>query len=243
MIALIDADVIMYRSAWKHDGDDTFDDCKETIDAMFEYVFFRTKATHYLGFLTGSDNFRKDVAFTKVYKGNRKDRNKPQWIEACRDYLIEVWLCEISHGMEADDSLGICQTEFNEPTIVCTIDKDLQQVSGCHYNWNTDIISLQLDMDAEYMVWQQVLQGDSTDNIQGIPRIGEVKAKKILDASEFEDYDYSDACLKAYKDYYKEEDLAKKMMQETYDLTTIAISSTDSRLKTNYKLPEPIPIF
>jgi len=69
------------------------------------------------------------------------------------------------------------------------------------------------------------------------------KAKKILDASEFEDYDYSDACLKAYKDYYKEEDLAKKMMQETYDLTTIAISSTDSRLKTNYKLPEPIPIF
>ena len=59
-------------------------------------------------FLTGSKNFRVDIATIKPYKGNRPD-SKPLHYQAIKDYLIGKWGAEVTTGYEADDKLSIEQ--------------------------------------------------------------------------------------------------------------------------------------
>jgi hypothetical protein len=242
MVALIDADVIMYRAAAKHEGDLDFDYVKETVDAMFEYIFYRTKCDSYLGFLTGKGNFRYDIATTKPYKGNRKDRVKPYWLDDVREYLVDVWKCNVVDGMEADDALGVCQNNMDD-TIICSIDKDLLQIHGKHYNWNSDDITLVFEDEAIEFMYKQFLMGDSTDNIVGIPRVGKVKAQKMLDERHDKLQTVRDCVVNAYMDFYKEEGLALEKLNETIGLIHIARDVDDERFSEKFTIPTPNPIF
>jgi 5'-3' exonuclease len=249
MIALIDADIIMYRASFKHEGDETFFECSETIDSMMDYIILRTESYEYIGFLTGKGNFRNELALTKEYKGNRKNREKPKWLQEARDYLMEQWECYEVEGAEADDALGICQLEIKDDTIICSIDKDLLQIEGNHFNWNSDTIYKQSKLDAEKLYWKQVLMGDSTDNIVGIPRVGKVKADRILESAEDVaisdgvDVNYSSICCTAYINHYKDVDDAELKMEETIGLVKIARDSDDDRLSEKFLIPKAIPIF
>lgn len=231
--ALIDADIMLYRAAWKHEGDDV-DSAYETIDNMFEHLFYVTKASQYIAFLTGKGNFRKDIAVTKEYKGNRKDMIMPEHLDSIRDYLINEWECDVVNGLEADDALGICQTEMKD-TIICSIDKDLLQIKGYHYNWNTKEVCYVTEYDAWMKLYEQTLSGDSTDNIVGIPRVGEKTAKKIL-AECFSIDEAKKASLYAYKEHYKD-DNHLTMFSENHDLVKICTSPEDARLKDKFVIP------
>jgi len=237
--ALIDADIMLYRAAWKHEGDDV-ENAYETIDAMFEHLFYITNASDYLAFLTGKGNFRKEIAVTKEYKGNRKDKIIPEHLNAIREYLIEKWQCDVVEGLEADDALGICQNEMDN-TVICSIDKDLLQIKGYHYNWNTQESCYVNDYDAWMKLYEQTLAGDSTDNIVGIPRVGVKTAKKIL-AECFSVDEAKKVSLYAYKEYYKD-DNHLTMFKENYDLVKICTSSDDSRLKDKFIIPNLKYIF
>tara|TARA_B110000977_G_scaffold173020_1_gene225846 strand:+ start:975 stop:1721 length:747 start_codon:yes stop_codon:yes gene_type:complete len=232
--ALIDADIMLYRAAWKHEGEDV-ESAYETIDAMFEHLFYVTKADSYIGFLTGKGNFRKKLATIKPYKGNRKDIIMPEHLDKIREYLINTWSCENVEGLEADDALGICQTEMEEPTIICSIDKDLLQIEGYHYNWNKNEVSFVSEYDAWQKLYEQTLSGDSTDNIVGIPRVGEKKAKKLLEEC-FSIEEAKNISIFAYAKYY-EEDNHLTMFQENHDLVKICTSSDDSRLSEKFIIP------
>ena len=237
--ALIDADIMLYRAAWKHEGEDV-EGAYETIDAMFEHIFYVTKCVNYVGFLTGKLNFRKEIAKTKPYKGNRKDMALPEHFDKVREYLIDSWNCEVVDGMEADDALGICQNEM-EDTIICSIDKDLLQIEGYHYNWNKNETSFVSEYDAWHKLYLQTLSGDSTDNIAGIPRVGEKKADKILEEC-FSSHEASIATMNAYGEYYKD-DNHLTMFQENHDLVKICTSSNDSRLKVKFQKPNVNYVF
>lgn len=239
--ALIDADIMMYRAAWKHDGGG-IEEAYETIDEMFSHLFYVTKCVSYIGFLTGRNNFRKKIAVTKPYKGNRKDSIMPEHLDAIRDYLINDWFCIMVEDMEADDALGICQTEMSDETIICSIDKDLLQIAGFHYNWNKSEVSEVTPYDAERLLHKQTLMGDATDNIVGIPKVGEKKAEKFLDDIE-NVVMTDDLCLKAYIGYFKDPDIALAKMNETIGLVKIATSSSDPRLPEKYIIPEVSFIF
>jgi 5'-3' exonuclease len=79
--------------------------------------------------------------------------------------------------MEADDYLGINQ---NESSIICSIDKDLLQVPGKHYNFVKKEF-YEVDEETGFRnFYTQLLTGDTSDNIKGIAGIGPVKAKKAL---------------------------------------------------------------
>jgi len=127
-------------------------------------------------FLTGSKNFRVDIATIKPYKGNRPD-SKPLHYQAIKDYLIGKWGAEVTTGYEADDALGIHQTD---DTCIASIDKDLNCIPGEHYNWNHDKLYHVDEIEATRNFYHQLLTGDSTDNIQGIPGVGEKGAIKKL---------------------------------------------------------------
>jgi 5'-3' exonuclease len=63
-----------------------------------------------------------------------------------------------------------------------SIDKDLLQVPGMHYNWVRDEKILVTPEVGLRKLYQQVLTGDGTDNIPGIYGIGDVKARKLIAA-------------------------------------------------------------
>lgn len=137
-------------------------------------------------FLSQGRCFRhKKIATMLEYKGNRKDAAKPKHYDAIRKFLVENYGAITFSSIEADDALAIAQTE---DTVICSIDKDLLQVPGLHYNWvhardeNNEssgkaMISKEVG-DAK--LWQQVLTGDGTDNIPGIYRCGPVTARKHI---------------------------------------------------------------
>ena len=134
--------------------------------------------------LSGPGNFREELATIKPYKGNRDDMIKPHWYQSIRNYMTENWDAQVIHGREADDECSILATNARldgKPAIICTIDKDLDQVPGMHYDYMKHVF---YDVDPEegkLFFWAQVLAGDATDNIQGLYRVGVKKALSLIE--------------------------------------------------------------
>lgn len=125
-------------------------------------------------------NFRYDIATTRPYKGNRDTAHRPTYEKDIRAFIIENWDTQVAIGEEADDLLGIAQTADPEGTIIATIDKDLNQIPGLKYNFVEDRIYNITPEQAIYNFHIQLMSGDMTDNIPGLPGIGPGKAAKAL---------------------------------------------------------------
>jgi hypothetical protein len=147
-----------------------------TVDALFT----KTRAKSFEMWLSGRENFRYEVAKTQPYKGNRDSVAKPTHWRACRTHLINQFGARETRGIEADDQLGIESTKLRDGSFICTIDKDLDQLAGWHYNWVEDRVYWVSRREADTAFYCQLLSGDSTDNIPGIRGIGEGKARKLL---------------------------------------------------------------
>jgi hypothetical protein len=145
--------------------------CKGLITSIMESTGAKT-ATLYL---TSDDqsNYRFERATIKPYKGNRSNSVKPTRYEEMRKYLVNQWGAIMVHGKEADDAMGIaqCQAEDNT-TIICSCDKDLLMIPGWHYNWQKDGAQ-QVSIEQGWRnFYYQLLIGDATDNIPGVPGVG-----------------------------------------------------------------------
>ena len=199
---IIDADIVAYRSAAGTEGQSK-EDTQNKIDVLMNYivgetVVFPTK-DNLECFLTGSSNFRFDVAKTAPYKGNRKDTPKPSNLPAARAHLRDKWGASVSQGEEADDLVGIAATKGDpETTVVCTIDKDMLQIPGWNYNFVKNVWTKISEDEGNLFFYTQILTGDSADNIKGIFRVGPVKAGKILEGLTTEQELYK-ACVDAYE--------------------------------------------
>jgi 5'-3' exonuclease len=179
MIALLDGDIFTYRVACTTENEDE-GIAVWRINEMVEQCLQDVQATECFIYLTGVDNFRKQIY--PEYKANRT-QPKPRHLQFLRDYLTKEWQAEVVNGMEADDYLGINQTD---KTVICSIDKDLLQVPGQHYNFvrkeHTEID----EFTGLVNFYTQMLVGDRSDNIKGIDKIGPVKAAKALAPCETE---------------------------------------------------------
>jgi len=196
MKALIDGDVLRYRCGFAAEGEPVSHALYNT-KKQIKDILSATEADDYTVYLTGSTNFRIDIATIKPYKGNRSGR-KPEHYDAITEYLINTWKAEVIEGMEADDAMSIEQHSRidRKDTVIVTIDKDLDMCAGKHYNlatgekYETDEWGgLALDETKSkpkcagsgiMFFWAQMLMGDTVDNIQGCPRIGDVKAYNLL---------------------------------------------------------------
>lgn len=181
MIALLDLDIFCYRVAWTTQLDSE-GIAASRIDDMIEATLQEVAATEYKGWLTdGRDNFRKHVY--PEYKANRK-QEKPVNLTFLQEFVKKNWGAEIAIGMEADDALGINQNKMvykeEEETIICSIDKDLLQVPGNHYNFVKKEFKIIDDYEGRYNFYTQMLVGDATDNIKGVEGIGPKKAAQAL---------------------------------------------------------------
>lgn len=191
MQALIDGDIVAYRAACTCEDDDSEDYVFSKVDDIIDKITFYTDSDEYRVFLTGSNNFRK--AIYPEYKAHRPTE-KPFWLQTIREYLVKEYKAEVCEGQEADDAMGINQTE---ETIICTIDKDLLMIPGQHYNFVKDEFKTVTYLDGLKHFYMQCLQGDRSDNIKGIPGVGPKKAERILDGCVTE-YDLFKAVRNAY---------------------------------------------
>jgi len=166
-IALIDGDSLIYYEMNKP----TLEEALESLDARLEQMFEQVEATEYAGFLTSGRCFRYAAAKTKPYKGNRKYGEKPYIFPAIKEYLRQHWGFTSVPELEADDLVSI----YHDPlkTVICSPDKDvLYQNRGIHYNYGKAEIVTVDDIESIKFLWKQMLMGDSTDGIQGIPKVG-----------------------------------------------------------------------
>jgi len=144
-----------------------------------EGIISATNADRYSCYIKGKGNFREEVSVTRKYKGNRDPAHRPIYEQEIRDYLEQHWQAEEVDGMETDDKVAM---EQGEDTIICSMDKDLDQVPGWHYNFHKKN-KYWIDEDTALRnFYIQLLAGDASDNVQGVEGIGVVKASKYVAA-------------------------------------------------------------
>lgn len=177
VVALIDADIPSYSVAFRCEREVSWSLVERTLDNWMRDKISKVEATHYLGFLTnGGKNYRIKDAVTRPYKGNRAGSERPKWYGKLREYMQTGWKCQVMQGIEADDALTIVQQYLMDhgiKSIICSLDKDLRQQPGWHYNWDSGVLDY-IDYDkGELNLWKQVITGDlGTDNIPGLSEFG-----------------------------------------------------------------------
>lgn len=182
MIALIDGDIVAYRCAASAEQETEEWIPTSRADSLVNEILEATSATSHQIFISGPGNFRREIY--PAYKANRKQPS-PTWLKACEHYLIEQWGATITDGYEADDALGIAMSSKVD-AICASIDKDLLQLPGQHYNFvKKEFISISPER-ALREFYISMLVGDATDNIKGVAGIGKAKAPRILEGCETE---------------------------------------------------------
>lgn len=158
------------------------------LDAEIRTIVSKSGADEVSMYLSGKDNFRHGIATILPYKGNRTSGSKPLHYGLIKDLLLHEHGAEVIEGAEADDAMSIQSWthQLERPTsnwgvVIGTQDKDLQMVPGLHFH-TTKYISSNVSVE-EGRAWfyKQLLMGDSTDNIQGIFRVGKAYANKTID--------------------------------------------------------------
>lgn len=141
---------------------------------------------------TSKKYFRHEVY--PEYKAHRTGGERPMLLSELGKWILDTpgYRPYLRPGLEADDILGILATH---PTlvpgekVVVTVDKDLYQIAGFHYNPRKPQqgVFTQTPAAADHFFYRQCLSGDPTDGVPGCPRIGPVKAEKILSVA-YEDW-------------------------------------------------------
>lgn len=152
-------------------------------------------------YLTGSGNFRYDMATIQPYKGNRELMLKPAHYPNLRTYAVKFRKARIIHGMEADDEISIRHTELlaeGKTPIVVSIDKDMKQLVGWNYNFVKNVLEYIDEHGANLSFYTQVLMGDRTDNIPGLEGVGIKTAEKLL-AKSRTPYEMYQVVLREYR--------------------------------------------
>lgn len=195
-VALLDADYLVYSTAFASENDDVEWACRRLNEWVTDIVYMDLQCDDFKAWITGRTNFRKDIAVTQPYKGNRKDKPKPKHYEALMEYMQRLG-AEVSEGEEADDCVAI-EASVRGGWIVSN-DKDLNQVPGWHYNPQKCIKYYVEPFEGLKNFYAQILTGDSTDGIPGLWKVGPVKAAKILDGAKTEE-ELCERAWEAYKD-------------------------------------------
>lgn len=201
---LWDCDILVYRCGFASKEHEPLSYTLQSVKTVLENVNANfPEATEFKLFLTGSGNYRDNISTTRVYKGNRDPQHRPEYYDEIRQYLIEYCGAVVVEGKEADDQLGIEQWKHKDKSsVIVTIDKDLDCIPGWHYNWVKKVLYYQTIAEANKAFWTQVLTGDTTDNIRGIPKVGPKTAAKIIATSDGTWTDMWVKVLQEYRRYY-----------------------------------------
>lgn len=202
-LTLVDGDILVYRVgfACQRKDEEVLSDrlacarMKETYNAIISANPGKDSRLY----ITSGDksNFRN--AIYPAYKANRVAA-KPLLYDTLRSYMLNHLQAIEVFKQEADDALGIEATKV-PGSVIASIDKDLDQIPGIHYNFIKGFHYNVTPEEGLRFFYKQLLQGDLTDNIPGLPGIGPVKAEKALAKATSERHLYMAARAMYQKQY------------------------------------------
>jgi 5''-3'' exonuclease (including N-terminal domain of PolI) len=202
---------------WTRKEVQTIENCLQIVKGSLTQTLddvAKGKVIEYRIFLSGAENFRTKLAVTKPYKGTRSEI-KPTYYKEIGEYLTENWKAETTTGIEADDAIGIAAMEAKERQVdyvIVSNDKDLKQIPGLHYDWVKKEFYNVSAKEAKTAFFTQLLTGDATDNVPGIPGVGPATAEKILADCKSPD-EMVDACYHQYRQYFVDRDKHQQTQQ------------------------------
>jgi DNA polymerase-1 len=180
---------------------ETYDNLKRAITEMQEKYFCHD----YLLAIQGPGNFRKEI-FPEYKLSRQKSRPSEvsRYVPVLQNLLAYEGVAIRSHLCEADDLIRIWAEEaraVNQDFLIVSIDKDLQCIPGKHFLMHKGIVVDVSEEEARKNYYTQLIQGDQTDNIPGVPGIGPKKAEKLLEGCVTEE-DYQEAVVAAYVNFF-----------------------------------------
>lgn len=170
-VAIVDADSIVYYVGYAADALD--EDARfacELLDKSIGEIAENLQCTAMELYLGTTTNYRKEIATLKKYKGERKESNRPVFYDALRYRLVKDHGAILCEGEEAEDTVGIRAYTFDNYNnfVVCNVDKDVDMISGHHYNYRTKKKYFVDSYQALRNFYLQLVTGDMTDNIPGL---------------------------------------------------------------------------
>lgn len=159
-------------------------DAISTLDSMIRRVCDQTGCTDKFVYLSPSGGvFRDAVATLRRYKGNRDHSGRPIYYSDLREHLLSAHSAIVARNEEADDQISWISRQLHQKGtdfVIVSIDKDLKQIPGAHYNWVQDEYDVITEDEALLNFWSQVLSGDEGDNVGGCWGLGDKGARKFL---------------------------------------------------------------
>jgi DNA polymerase-1 len=235
-IAVLDADIFVYKVAQAATKEIMFDeysvtigDSKEAIVALdnwFHHVKDKVGADDIVLAFTGKNNYRKDI--WPEYKMHRQTP-KPALMIPLREYCEKKYRVLVDDKLEADDLVGqhMSETYVRKDApfyyIGVSEDKDLLGVPGAIFNPAKDAIVQHTTLEeAITFFYTQVLTGDTSDGYKGVPGVGLVKAAKWILGARQESEGVYEFIGKAWDVILKVYDKAGLDKQEAYENASMA---------------------
>lgn len=226
---LIDGDILAYQASSSVQRDINWGDglwtCHAFLsDAQQQFNYLVEEITNrdvfgddkYELIFAFSDNINFRKKLDNTYKLNRSNKRKPTCYNALVEYIKEQYNSVTLPNIEGDDVIGILATDKTHDSIVVSLDKDMKTVPCKFYNFGKDELITITEDRAKYWHMYQTLVGDVTDGYSGCPKYGPVKAKKLLDSLDVDQY--WDGVVTAFKGQGLTEDDALLQARMAYIL-------------------------
>lgn len=236
-VVLIDADSLMYFSSYGSEEDQILSETKlsEKIYDILNIIGNSYNVEKYYVFVKGKDNFRYKIF--PAYKKNRPEKHPI--IDVLNKYLVDNFGAIESHNAESDDyAYSYSQLpEYKGRAIICSVDKDMLQIPGLHYDYQKNKFHFIDEETARYNLAIQLIMGDAADGIPCLKGYGPKKAQALIEKGMSWKH-----CLRVILREYQKNCLnwqeAKDYLRLNYKLLKLQLVNVESETK-----PEPATAF
>lgn len=203
-IAILDFDGYICKSFYANKDDmmDTqkaesilLDLYQSAVTKVKDYFKDRTSPTKIIPVVSGH-SWKKDI-----YPSYKRQRKRDEYLGLYREQIINKYKPVMVETLEADEVIVMLADYLRaigrDDYVVFSDDKDLRYYTEryCKINITEQIVEQDI-MTLQYDQYCQMIIGDREDNIQGVPKVGEKTAPKLLN-----EYGFTlDGVIRIFKD-------------------------------------------
>lgn len=168
---------------------------QSAVTKVKDYFKDRTSPTKIIPVVSGH-SWKKDI-----YPSYKRQRKRDEYLGLYREQIINKYKPVMIETLEADEVIVMLSDYLRaigrDDYVVFSDDKDLKYYTEryCKINITEQIVEQDI-MALQYDQYCQMIIGDREDNIQGVPKVGEKTAPKLLN-----EYGFTlDGVIKIFKD-------------------------------------------